>query len=58
MEDVSRIVTVECRARAYLTRTTDHTSPIRTGRRATTLPGNILRAVAVANSSRLAKCDG
>ena len=46
MEDVPRIVTAECRARAYLTPTTDHTGPIRTGRRATTLPGNIPRAVA------------
>jgi hypothetical protein len=46
MEDVPRIVTAECRARAYLTPTKDHTGPIRTGRRATTLPGNIPRAVA------------
>src|SRR5215468_8452249 len=49
MEDVPRIVTAECRARAYLTPTMDRTGPIRTGRRATTLPGTIPRAVAANN---------
>jgi hypothetical protein len=46
MEDVPHIITVECRARACLTRTTDHISPILTGRRATTLPGTMPRVVA------------
>src|SRR5262249_10556127 len=47
MMDVPRIVTVECRAFAYLTPTKDRTSPIRTGRRATTLvPRRLPSAVA------------
>jgi hypothetical protein len=52
MEDVAatRIVTAGCRACAYLTPTTDHSSPIRTGRRATTrFPRQFPRAVATSN---------
>ena len=45
-QDVPGIITGECRARAYLTPTTDHISPILTGRPATTLPGHIPRGVA------------
>ena len=47
MMDVPLIVTVECRAFAYLTPTRDRISPIRTGRRATTLvPRRLPSAVA------------
>src|SRR6516165_2023767 len=47
MTDVPLIITVECRAFAYLTPTRDRTSLIRTGRRATTLvPRRLLSAVA------------
>jgi hypothetical protein len=46
MEDVVRIIIGEFRARAYLTRRPDHTSPIHTGYIATTLPSSILRVVA------------
>src|SRR5262245_42912359 len=44
MMDVPLIVTVECRALAYLTPTRDRISPIRTGRRATTLVPRRLRS--------------
>src|SRR5262249_57318939 len=44
MMDVPLIVTVECRAFAYLTPTRDRISPIRTGRRATTLVPRRLRS--------------
>lgn len=47
MADVARIITVGFRARAYLTRRPDHTSPIHTGCRATTLRCYIPRAVAI-----------
>ena len=47
MMDVPLIVTVACRAFAYLTPTRDRISPIRTGRRATTLvPRRLPSAVA------------
>src|SRR6516162_6493196 len=47
MMDVPRIITVECRAFAYLTPTRDRISPIRTGPRATTLvPRRLPSAVA------------
>jgi hypothetical protein len=46
MEDVARTVIGEFRARAYLTRRLDHTSPIHTGYIVTILPCYIPRAVA------------
>src|SRR5262249_11095733 len=52
MMDVPLIVTVECRAFAYLTPTRDRISPIRTGRRATTLvPRRLPSAVAALEHS-------
>src|SRR5262245_5179041 len=50
MMDVPLIVTVECRAIAYLTPTRDRISPIRTGRRATTLVPRRLPSAVVAHN--------
>ena len=51
MMDVPLIITVECLAFTYLTPTRDRTSPIRTGRRATTLvPRWLPSAVAIDRS--------